>query len=370
MLNRSSMEHSRDPMRDRALDHSASADTPEQETAEGKNTRKPPAFAVAATPPPDDPGGPRDKDGKPVRLPVQEHPSTPADATHARVHGPTEIHPLVETQGVTITADNVAPADRKAWKYLGQEHNSYYYFCEWKGKCYFIASTSVNSGEDIYHYYEPEGKAEWLLFYPDMPPDFMGDLQRTVALHYDILEWAKFLVIETAMMLLLEEVSLARYAGRVGVALWRGSRAVGRRAGRLVGKQAGKKAGKKAAEQTGAEAGETATEQAAKTVAAKEMRSATASNFRHNLQVLTKDEGVGMDAHHVFPQKFKLEFDNAGINLHEPRYGAWWERTNHQANAFAYNEIWKKFFKSERTKSEILDKGKEIMSTFGIPMNY
>jgi hypothetical protein len=364
---------------------STALESPEQENPEGKSVRKPPAFAVTATPPggqaqpppPSDPppglqgGG---KDGKPT----MQHATAPADATHAHMRGPTVIHPEVETEGVTITADNVAPADRKAWKYLGQEGISYYYFCEWKGVAYFITTSSVNSGEDIYHYAEAKPDGEWKLFYPDMPPDFMGDLQRTVALHYDMLEWAKIIVLETAMFLLLEEVSLARFAGRFGMGIWRAWRNAGRRVGRSVGKKAGKKAAKKAteeaveqsAESTSAEAAETVADQTAKAVAKKEMRSYTQSNFRHNLQVLTNEEGMGMDAHHVFPKKFVFKFDDAGINIHDPRYGAWWERSSHKATANSYNQAWEEFFEFGKSQAEILEKGRTLMKSHNIQINF
>jgi hypothetical protein len=46
--------------------------------------------------------------------------------------------------------------------------------------------------------------AEWKLFYPDATPDFMTDLQRTVALHYDMLECAKIILLESAMFMLLK----------------------------------------------------------------------------------------------------------------------------------------------------------------------
>jgi Predicted lipoprotein of unknown function (DUF2380) len=361
------MEHSRDPMRDRALDH------PEQETAEGKNTRKPPAFAVAAQPPPDDPGVPRDKDGKPARLPAQEHTSTPADATHAHIHGPTEVHPLVETQGVTITADNVAPADRKAWKYLGQEGISYYYFCEWKGVPYFITASSVNSGEDIYHYAEAKPDGEWKLFYPDMPPDFMGDLQATVRAYAPMLDWAQILVLETGMMLLCETVSLAGYAARASSAWWRAGRTVGRSAGKQAGKQAGKKVARKAAEQSaesaGTESAEQAGQKAVAAVAAKKMRPFTKANARHNLQVHTGEEGVGMDAHHVFPQaeKFSKFFDRTGINIHDPENLRWWPTASHKKAAAEYNLAWRNYMENmpNATRDEIIVFGKKLMAGYG-----
>jgi hypothetical protein len=363
------MAHVRDAMRSNALDPS------EQETSEGKSVRKPPGFAVTAALPAlrptqggaggDGSGDPKNKDGKPARLPAQQHAATPADATQAQVHGPTMVHPLVETEGVTITADNVAPADRKAWKYLGQEGISYYYFCEWKGMSYFITASSVNSGEDIYHYAEAKPDGQWKLFYPDMPPDFMGDLQRTVAQHYDMLEWSKFLVLETGLMLLCETVSLAGYAARVGAAWWRAGKAVGRRAGRVLGKQTGKKA----AQETGEAVAEQAGQRAVAAIAKKEMRAFTKANCRHNLQVRTGEEGVGMDAHHVFPQaeRFSEYFERTGINIHDPEYLRWWPSASHKKAAKAYNQAWSsyKVDKPLASKAEIEAFGENLMKKYG-----
>ncbi len=356
------MEHTRDPMRGPALD------APDQENPEGKSVRKPPGFSLAATDPP-----PGSKDGKPTQLPAQQHATAPADATQAHVRGPIEIHPEVETEGVTITADNVAPADRKAWKYLGQEGITYYYFCEWKGVPYFVTATSINSGEDIYHYAEAKPDAEWKLFYPDAPPDFMGDLQRTVALHYDMLEWTKIIVMETAVFLLMEQVSLAGHAARVGIAWWRAGRTIGRQAGKAAGRQVGKKAAKEAAETVAegvsAEAAEQAAAQTAKAVAKKQMRAFTKANARHNLQVLTGEEGVGMHAHHIFPQakEFQTFFERAGINIHDPNNMRWWPKASHQKVAKEYNVAWTDFFdrKPSASKSEIFEEGHKLMRKYG-----
>jgi hypothetical protein len=347
----------------------------EGETHEGKSVRKPPPFAVTAAPPPSDSppglqgGG---KDGKPA----QQLATAPADATQVHMRGPTVIHPEVETEGVNITADNVAPADRKAWKYLGQEGITYYYFCEWKGVPYFVTASSINSGEDIYHYAEAKPDGEWKLFYPDALPDFMGDLQRTVALHYDMLEWTKIIVLETAMFMLMEEVSLAGKAARIGISWWRSARAA-RLAGRKAAKEATEAVVEKAAQESaeavaesaGAEAAEQVGQQAGKAFAAKKMRPFTKANARHNLQVYTGEEGVGMEAHHVFPQaeEFAEFFERAKINIHDPANMRWWPSASHKKAAKAYNNAWANFkvdFPSA-SQSDIFEFGKSLMTKYG-----
>jgi hypothetical protein len=69
----------------------------------------------------------------------------------------------------------------------------------------------------------------------------------------------------------------------------------------------------------------------------------TASNFRENVARLTGRMPKDAHAHHVFPQEFEDEFRNAGINIHDPKYGAWWEQSSHLKNAVKYNERWKTF---------------------------
>lgn len=360
-------------------------DQAEGETQEGKSVRKPPPFAVTAAPPPSPPAVAGDpppglqgggKDGKPARLPAQQYATAPADATHAHMRGPTVIHPEVETEGVTITADNIAPADRKSWKYLGQEGITYYYFCEWKGVPYFVTATSINSGEDIYHYAEAKPDGEWKLFYPDAPPDFMGDLQRTVALHYDMLEWTKIIVLETAMFMLMETVSLAGHAARVGINWWRAGRAA-RIAGRKAAKEtteavvekAAQESAESLAESAGAEAAEQVGQRAGKAIAAKKMRPFTKANARHNLQVHTGEEGVGMDAHHIFPQaeEFAEFFERAKINIHDPKNMRWWPSASHRKVANAYNKDWSEFIDTnpDATKGKILEFGAQQMSKYG-----
>ena len=160
--------------------------------------------------------------------------------------------------------------------------------------------------------------------------------------------------------------------------IWRAWRNAGRRVGRSIGKKAGKKAAQKATqeavEQSGksasAEAAEQVADQTAKAVAKKEMRSYTQSNFRHNLQVLTQEEGVGMDAHHVFPKKFVDKFEGAGINIHDPRYGAWWESSSHQASAFGYNKSWEDFLIKSPNAAKILEYGRKLMAKHGIKINF
>ncbi|QQS28145.1 MAG: DUF2380 domain-containing protein [Sphingobacteriales bacterium] len=99
-------------------------------------------------------------------------------------------------------------------------------------------------------------------------------------------------------------------------------------------------------------------------------KSFTKSNFRHNLGQLTGNIPANSHAHHVFPQKFANQFSKAGINIHDPKFGVWWQTSSHLKNASGYNEVWKQFFKNNPTQSQILDKGRQLMQQYGIPVNF
>ncbi|MFL5350952.1 MAG: hypothetical protein ACJ8AT_39795 [Hyalangium sp.] len=96
----------------------------------------------------------------------------------------------------------------------------------------------------------------------------------------------------------------------------------------------------------------------------------TESNFRENLARLTGRMPKEAHAHHVFPQQFAKEFRNAGINIQDPKYGAWWEQSSHLKNAAEYNRRWQKFFVADHTLEEILQFGRELGGEFGFQVNF
>lgn len=94
------------------------------------------------------------------------------------------------------------------------------------------------------------------------------------------------------------------------------------------------------------------------------------SNFRKNLIRLTGVDPKDAQAHHIFPQKFETIFNKAGIDIHDPQYGAWFETKKHQHSSYAYNKEWIKFFTGkDLSKEEILDKAKELAKKYGYELN-
>ena len=90
----------------------------------------------------------------------------------------------------------------------------------------------------------------------------------------------------------------------------------------------------------------------------------TERNFRENLARLTGKVPEGAHAHHVFPQKLAEKFRAAGINVHDPRFGAWWERSAHLKKSFEYLRLWEEFFESSRSREQILQFGREMAGRY------
>ncbi|TAF71905.1 MAG: DUF2380 domain-containing protein [Bacteroidetes bacterium] len=105
--------------------------------------------------------------------------------------------------------------------------------------------------------------------------------------------------------------------------------------------------------------------------AAKGVVNFTKYNFRSNLIKATGlNPGKALQAHHVFPQKFESIFGSKGINIHDPKFGSWWETTSHLKNASGYNEAWRQFLRTDPSTSQIIEKGRQIMQQYGQAVNF
>jgi hypothetical protein len=96
----------------------------------------------------------------------------------------------------------------------------------------------------------------------------------------------------------------------------------------------------------------------------------TEGNFRENLARLTGRMPEGAHAHHVFPQEFVKEFRQAGINVQDPKFGAWWEQSSHLKNAVKYNMRWKAFLGGSPTLEQILQYGRDLGGEYGFKVNF
>ncbi len=96
-------------------------------------------------------------------------------------------------------------------------------------------------------------------------------------------------------------------------------------------------------------------------------------SLRNNMKKATGLDPKDMDAHHMLPQKFKDKFEEAKIDINDPKYGIWLEKKSHSKKSYEYNQKWEKFFKrfeennSEPTAEEISTFMKQVMKeTFDI----
>lgn len=80
-------------------------------------------------------------------------------------------------------------------------------------------------------------------------------------------------------------------------------------------------------------------------------------------------EVKGADAHHIFPKAFEKDFKAAGIDIHDPQYGVWWELHEHRQKAKAYNAEWEKFLDGTKTQEEIIEKAQEMAKKYGYELN-
>ncbi|WP_461103791.1 DUF2380 domain-containing protein [Spirosoma koreense] len=94
-----------------------------------------------------------------------------------------------------------------------------------------------------------------------------------------------------------------------------------------------------------------------------------ATNFRISLRALqgAPPATKAYHAHHIFARKFEAQFAQRGINIHEPRFGVWWEARPH-LDAAAYNREWEKFFRTypNATRDEVFQFSKSLMAKYDL----
>ncbi|NUQ78194.1 MAG: hypothetical protein HUU21_32080, partial [Polyangiaceae bacterium] len=98
----------------------------------------------------------------------------------------------------------------------------------------------------------------------------------------------------------------------------------------------------------------------------------TPGNFRHNLAQLTGGVPSGAQGHHVLPQAFEPKFRVAGINIHDPKFGTWWNQSAHLKNAAQYNAKWEKFLSTNPPPSQegILQFARTIAGEYGLTIYF
>ena len=77
----------------------------------------------------------------------------------------------------------------------------------------------------------------------------------------------------------------------------------------------------------------------------------TKSNYRSNAKKYYDTDGVGQEAHHIFPQKFNNYFSDRGINIHASQNIKFMQPSGHRASSYAYNQMWQSFIDSNPNAS-------------------
>jgi len=102
----------------------------------------------------------------------------------------------------------------------------------------------------------------------------------------------------------------------------------------------------------------------------------TDRNFRRNLENRTPiPQGMrNAQAHHMLPEALEKEFSRLGVNVHDPRWGAWVEGTppgTHQNWSYRYLKDWSDWLKglqdpSKVTLEQIIAKAQEMAAEYNI----
>jgi hypothetical protein len=76
----------------------------------------------------------------------------------------------------------------------------------------------------------------------------------------------------------------------------------------------------------------------------------TKNNYRQQFEKV-KPAPANMknpEDHHMLPQELESQFNDLGINIHEPKWQAWVESGNHQSWSYKYNDEWKAWFRENQ----------------------
>lgn len=106
-------------------------------------------------------------------------------------------------------------------------------------------------------------------------------------------------------------------------------------------------------------------------------RNFTYGNFRENLSRFTGFmPGNDFQAHHVLPDKFIERFERAGFvgenSIHNPLFGSWVPRSNHQSWSRAYQDRWTRFFQDNEnpTMEQILNFAGTLAEEYGFDVYF
>jgi RHS repeat-associated protein len=78
--------------------------------------------------------------------------------------------------------------------------------------------------------------------------------------------------------------------------------------------------------------------------------------------------------HHMLPQaqEFRQYFKAAELNINDPRFLAWWEKTSHMQNWYQFNQEWRTFFRNSPNPSadDILGFARKLGKDYGLELGF
>jgi hypothetical protein len=105
------------------------------------------------------------------------------------------------------------------------------------------------------------------------------------------------------------------------------------------------------------------------------LTSLTRWRFSENLRRFTNQTRAqtrGLDAHHVFPYKIRAEFQRRGINVNDPRFGTWWDRSIHRSKSYEFQQQWDEFFYQtpNATAEDVFSFGRQLCYQYGLTCHF
>ena len=93
----------------------------------------------------------------------------------------------------------------------------------------------------------------------------------------------------------------------------------------------------------------------------------TKNNYRSNAKKYYNTDGVGQEAHHIFPRKYENFFASKGMNIHAPQNIKFMQTAGHRTNSYAYNKMWGQFI-HENPKASV--KSIQVASEYFMKMAF
>jgi hypothetical protein len=102
-------------------------------------------------------------------------------------------------------------------------------------------------------------------------------------------------------------------------------------------------------------------------------RAFNAGNFAENLRRYTGVTPQGAHAHHVFVKQRAEQFGRLGINVHDPRFGAWVNARSHLFDVHGqgrYNAEWGRFFSGNPTAAGAFQLARDQAVRYGYQVSF